>query len=243
VVRAARGGAAVSAGHGAGAGAGRACHGPGRFTLPEGAGDRIYPQLGDAGLDVLHYDLSLTSDPRVDELSGRAVLTVTALRELAQVNLDFEGLTVTGAKIDGTPARHAQVGAKLLLRPARPVPAGATFTVTVAYRGTPPLHLDPADGLRLGWITQAGGSYVLSEPDGSHTFFPCNDVPADGATYSVHLDVPEGFVGVAGGVPGDPVTAGGRTRASFELPFEIPTYAMTVHVGRLQVVPRPASRA
>lgn len=210
---------------------------PDGFSAPSGYGDSIYPLLGDAGLDVTHYDLSLRSDPRQDTISGRAVLSITALRELNQISLDFAGPKVLGVKLGGRAVQHAQVGEKLLILPPTPVVAGTAFTLTVAYSGTPALQYDSSTGggLRLGWITQAGGSYVLSEPDGAHTFFPCNDVPADGASYSLHLNVPAGYTTVASGVQTLQVTAAGRTRTDFELAQPIPTYALTVHVGKLKL--------
>ncbi len=216
---------------------------PAGYSAPGGYGDSIYPLLGDSGLDVTHYDLTLSAAPGVDAIAGRAVLSVTARRPLGQINLDFAGPRVLGVKVDGLAARHAQVGEKLLVLPARPIAAGAAFTVTVAYSGTPALHLDTSDpgfsgtgGLRLGWITQAGGSYVLSEPDGSHTYFPCNDIAADGATYSLHLDVPVGVTAIASGVQTKQRTQGKRVYTDFQLDQPIPTYALTVHVGRLQIV-------
>lgn len=217
---------------------------PAGFDAPVGYGDSIFPALGDAGLDVTHYDLTLSATPGTDAIRGRAVLNVTARRDLTQIGLDFAGPGVTGVKVNGQAARHAQAGEKLLIRLPSPVPAGTAFTVTVAYSGTPALHLDtsvgsPDSGLRLGWITQAGGSYVLSEPDGAHTFFPCNDVPADGASYSLHVDVPSGYVAVASGVQTAQQTRGGRVYTDFELGQPIPTYALTVHVGKLELVTQP----
>ena len=216
---------------------------PAGYSAPAGYGDSIYPLLGDPGLDVTHYDLTLSATPGIDAVSGRAVLSVTALRELSQINLDFAGPRVLGVKVNGLAARHAQTGEKLMILPARPIAAGTAFTVTVAYSGTPALHLDTSDpdfsgtgGLRLGWITQGGGSYVLSEPDGSHTYFPCNDVAADGATYSLHLDVPLGATAIASGVQTGQRTQGNRVYTDFQLEQPIPTYALTVHVGRLQIV-------
>jgi aminopeptidase N len=210
---------------------------PTGFTAPSGYGDRIYPLLGDVGLDVTHYDLSLRSDPRIDSVSGRAVLSVTATRELPQINLDYSGPPLKGVKVNGQAARSARSGEKLLILPPQPIAQGAAFTVTVAYSGVPAFKLDSSDGggLRLGWITQEGASYVLSEPDGSHTFFPCNDVPADGASYSLHLDVPAGYTAIASGVQTGQRTVAGRVLSDFELPQQIPTYALTVHVGKLQL--------
>ena len=214
---------------------------PAGFTAPSGYGDSVYPALGNAGLDVTHYDLTLRSDPGVDRLTGRAVLSIVAKTRLTQIALDFAGPQVLGVKLNGRAVRHAQVGEKLLVLPPAPTVAGTAFTLTVSYSGTPALHLDASSGggLRLGWIAQAGGSYVLSEPDGAHTFFPCNDVPADGASYSLHLNVPAGITAIASGVQTGQVTLAGRTMTDFELAQEVPTYALTVHTGHLELQTQP----
>ena len=52
---------------------------------------------------------------------------------------------------------------------------------------------------------------VVSEPEGSMTWYPVSDHPRDKATYSFEITVPAGKTAVANGTPaGDPVTAGGR---------------------------------
>ena len=38
-----------------------------------------------------------------------------------------------------------------------------------------------------GWVTVDGGSFVLSEPDGSAGFYPVNDHPLDKATYTFRV--------------------------------------------------------
>ncbi|GGQ96669.1 M1 family metallopeptidase [Deinococcus ruber] len=212
---------------------------PAGFSVPSGAGDSIYPALGAPGLDVTHYDLSIRSDPRIDTLSGRAVLSITALSDLNQIALDFAGPITSDVLLNGQAARFAQVGEKLLILPPAPLKAGTRFTLGVTYQGTPALHLDL--GLRLGWITQDDASYTYSEPDGAHTYFPCNDLPTDGASFTLHLDVPAGYTAVASGVQTGQRSQNGRTVTDFELPQETATYALGIQVGRLDVVTRPSA--
>ena len=212
---------------------------PAGFSAPTGAGDSIYPALGDAGLDVTHYDLSIRSDPRLDTLSGRALLNVVARSTLSQIALDFAGPITSRVLLDGQAARFLQVGEKLLILPSAPLKAGTRFTLDMTYQGTPALHLDPDLGLRLGWITQDDASYTLSEPGAAHTYFPCNDLPADGASFTLHLDVPAGYTAVASGVQTGQRSLNGRTITDFDLPQETATYALGIQVGRLDVVTRP----
>ena len=214
---------------------------PPGFSLPLGGGDSIYPALGSAAIDVTHYDLSLMSDPASETLSGRAVLTLTAKQTLTQLSLDFAGPTTSEVLLDGQPARFVQAGEKLLILLPAAVPAGTPLSVSVTYHGTPARPLDPDLGLRLGWITADDASYTLAEPDAAHSYFPCNDLPADGASYTLHLNVPEGYQAVASGVQTGERREGTRHLYDFELPQPIPTYALGIQVGRLELVTRPAA--
>jgi aminopeptidase N len=54
-------------------------------------------------------------------------------------------------------------------------------------------------GQQVGWFPSAGGSYVLNEPEGAHTWVPCDDHPSDKATFRFELTVPSGVTAVANG--------------------------------------------
>ncbi|WP_425147264.1 M1 family metallopeptidase [Deinococcus sp.] len=216
---------------------------PSGFAPPRGAGDSIYPGLGDPGLDVTHYDLSLKTDPGSDQIEGRAVLSVTARSDLSQIGLDFAGPVASEVLLDEQPARFVQAGEKLLILPPQPLRAGTRFTLSVAYRGKPAAPLDPDLGIRLGWIATPGGSYTLSEPNAAHGYFPCDDLPADGASFTLHLDVPDGYTAVASGVQTGQRREGGRSVTDFELPQETATYALGIQIGKLELAPRPSAGA
>ena len=55
------------------------------------------------------------------------------------------------------------------------------------------------DDLPFGWFTTVDGSVTAGQPDRSHTIYPVNDHPADKASYTIRLDVPEGVTAVANG--------------------------------------------
>jgi aminopeptidase N len=57
---------------------------------------------------------------------------------------------------------------------------------------------------------------TAGQPDLGHTIYPVNDHPADKATYTIELDVPEGVTAVAsgellGGGPGAAVVKATRS--------------------------------
>ena len=62
-----------------------------------------------------------------------------------------------------------------------------------------PEPVPSAAGGPVGWFPTPGGSYVLNEPEGAHTWMPCDDHPSDKATFRFELTVPSGVTAVANG--------------------------------------------
>jgi peptidase M1-like protein len=88
---------------------------------------------------------------------------------------------------------------KLVILPRRPIGAGDTFTVTVAYTGRPGLHND-GDGSTEGWFRAPHGGFVTTEPVGSEDWMPLNDYPTAKPTYDFADTVTAGRTVVANGV-------------------------------------------
>ncbi|MGI8458397.1 MAG: M1 family metallopeptidase [Propionibacteriaceae bacterium] len=154
---------------------------------PPTSGDSLFPDVGNRGYDVSHYNIAL----RYDETrrSIRATTTVSARAEypLSSFALDLEGLTVDRVRVDGSSAAWARSGHKLLITPKRSLLG--SFTVVIAYHGKPVTHVDP-DGAADGWIPTKDGATVLSEPVGAMTWFPNNNTPRDKATFTTRITVP-----------------------------------------------------
>ena len=94
---------------------------PAAPSLP--IGDRIYPALGQAGLDVRHYDLNLTvARPGTLELRGEVTLTLAATRPLAAVALDYLGPAVQEVRWNGAAQAFTLDRAAGKLRVVPPAP-------------------------------------------------------------------------------------------------------------------------
>ncbi len=108
----------------------------------------------------------------------------------------------------GVTELHNQCPAmKLVIDPAADIANGSTFTVDVAYHGTPGVHWDP-DGSVEGWaptftnVPSPGtpdGAYVVNEPIGAYEWMPVNNHPQDKATYDFRLTVPQGKTALGNG--------------------------------------------
>lgn len=151
-----------------------------------GAGDRLFPQLGNGGYDVAHYGLTLDYVPETNHLRSTAVITARATQDLSRFDLDLSGLRVRAATVQGASAQVARSGDELLVTPAKPVRDGEVFRTVVAYDGTP-RTIKGEDGGLEGWIETDDGSTALGQPTGSTTWFPRTEEPM--ASYLAHVSV------------------------------------------------------
>ncbi len=181
------------------------------------SGDSLFPNVGNGGYDVGHYDIDLAWD--VDNtIEATTTITAEAPAPLSSYSLDFEGLTVDSITVNGTPATWARdvdaaaIKYKLIVTPAQPV--SGEFTTVVTYSGTPVTHVDPDDSSE-GWVPTSDGATFVNQPVGSMTGFPNNNTPSDKATYSIALDVPTDSSGPLSAVSNGELTsrtvAGDRT--------------------------------
>lgn len=201
----------------------------------DGAGDSYYPQDGNGGYQVAHYDLDVNYNPATHRLDGNQHIVATAKQDLSSFNLDLHGLTVKSVNVDGQRATFSRRGDhELVITPARPLWRGSVFTVDVAYGGTPKAISDPALG-DSGWqYTKNGGAFVAGEPKSATTWYPVNDTPRDKATFRLKITVP-GSWGVIGNGEEGQVTKGrnGTTHVWTETTPTVP-YMTTVGIDKWQ---------
>lgn len=166
-------------------------HMPPELVGAPGIGDEYFPLHGNGGYDVRHYDIVLAADTDTNTLNAVTTIEATATQELARFNLDFSRYTVESVTVYGDPAGYEYEGREFVITPALTIPAGADFTVEVAYSGQPS---------GTGWNFHPGGVIVAGEPVSASGWFPVNEHPLDKATYSYAITVPEPFVAAANGI-------------------------------------------
>ncbi|WP_067455179.1 M1 family metallopeptidase [Actinomadura macra] len=206
-----------------------------RFTPgAPGAGDPYFPEEGNGGYDVDHYDLALDYDPASNGLVATARIKARATQDLSRFDLDLKQLTVSGVQVNGRAATFTRAGQELIVTPRRGLRKGRTFTVTVAYAGTPKPAERPDLGT-FGWIKTPDGAYVVCEPDGASTWFPSNDHPTDKATYTYRVTVPQGTQVLSNGVPGGEWTRGGKSTFVWNERSPMASYLAMLAIGKFTV--------
>ena len=233
--------------------------GPRYIAGAAGAGDAYFPFAGNGGYDVQHYDLDLTYTPPgpapaplVGQLSGVATIDLVATQDLDRFNLDLRDMDVQAITVNGRPARAVEPPAsgaevegaaywhvqdddarvwELTIQPRPKIKQGQTARVVVTYGGDTTRPTD-IEGVLYGWVTMRDGAMVVSEPEGSMTWYPVSDHQTDKATYGFEITVPEGKVAVANGLPArDPVTEDGWTTWFWDAPDLQASYLTTASVG------------
>jgi aminopeptidase N len=120
---------------------------------------------------------------------------------------------------------------ELTVQPRPKLKAGQSARLVIEYGGatTRPTDIEDAP---YGWFTTRDGAMVVSEPDGSMTWYPVSDHQTDKATYGFAITVPEGKVAVANGIQPKPeVTVDGWTTWFWDAPDQQASYLTTASVG------------
>jgi aminopeptidase N len=226
-----------------------------------GIGDPYFPLLGNSGYDVQHYTLDLDLDVAGASITtGRVTIVAVALLDLCTFNLDFRGLEIDSITVDEQPASFSRHDGELTIEPRAPLTAGTRFTTEIAYHGRPigqeaPTVLtllgdivgaalvgseqkpDPEEGEQYGsgWWHGREEIFIAGEPAGAESWFPVNGHPADKATYTLRLTVPEPYSVVANGILTETIPNEAETTTAWESPEPMASYLVTLHAGRLEI--------
>jgi len=196
-----------------------------------GVGDPYYPNYGNGGYQVEHYDLRVRYNPGTDLLRGHATIHARAKKNLRRFNLDLVGLTVQSVKVDGRRAGWRRTDHELIIRPRRKVRSHHGFTVTVRYRGVPETFTIPGFGIESGFMATDDGAIVAGQPEVAAFWYPVNDHPIDRATYTFRVTVPDGVGVVANGLPRGEHSRRGWTTHVWKASNPMVSYLATINIG------------
>ncbi|MGK5683298.1 M1 family metallopeptidase [Actinoplanes sp. URMC 104] len=199
-----------------------------------GLGDRYYPDYGNSGYDVSHYDIRVRYTPATDRLTGTTTILATATQDLSRFNLDFV-LDVSSVLVNNRPATFTRQGDhELVVTPARPIADDGRMTIVVQYSGVP--STKTAAGF-TAWIRTPDGAMAVGEPEIAWWWYPSNDHPLDKATFDVSISVPDGVEAISNGVmPRPPVRETlNYTRWSWRSLKPQATYLTFMTVGQYDV--------
>ncbi|MER6595092.1 M1 family metallopeptidase [Micromonospora purpureochromogenes] len=200
-----------------------------------GLGDSYFPDYGNGGYDVSHYDVRLRYEPATDRLTGTTTILATATQDLSRFNLDFL-LDVESVRVNGWSAAHTREGThELVVTAPRAIVKGQLLTIVVRYSGVPSETLV---GGYTGWTRTDDGALAVNEPESAWWWFPANDHPLDKATFDVSVSVPAGVEVISNGVQPRPPLAepGNRLRWGWRSTKPAATYLAFLAIGQYDIV-------
>jgi aminopeptidase N len=202
-----------------------------------GAGDPYFPDMGNGGYDVAHYDVGLKYDPGTKAIQAVTKVRARATQDLSRFDLDFLGpLKISSLAVDGHRASYERTGAQeLVITPGKGLRKNKNFTVTVAYSGVPQTINDDALGVS-GWVPTPDGAVMLNQPFGAATVFPVNDHPTDKATYTFTLSAPKDLTTLANGDLRGKRTKGGWTTTRWDVRDPMASELSMVAIGKYDVL-------
>ncbi|MXW61108.1 MAG: M1 family metallopeptidase [Acidimicrobiaceae bacterium] len=198
----------------------------------EGLDDSFYPNLGNGGYDVLHYDIDLDIDPAANTVQALTTITSRATQDLSAFNLDLSGLTVTEVQINGSHAEFSRSNTELIIEPTSSLASGSEFSTSVSYSGSPEPVVDPGVPFAaLGWHHTEGAIYTVNQPSGSMSWFPSNNHPTDKATFEIRITVPAQLTAASNGILVEESSSDGYTTTTWRMDDPMATYLAAVYVG------------
>ena len=162
-----------------------------------GVGDPYFPDYGNGGYDVSHYDIRLRYYPETDRLTGTTTIMARATQDLNRFNLDFI-LPTSSVRVNGWSATFARQGDhELVVTLPRNINRNQFMTIVVQYDGV------PSDFVAAGytaWTRTTDGALAIGQPEIAWWWFPSNDHPLDKATWDVSILVPDGVEVLSNGI-------------------------------------------
>lgn len=213
--------------------AGLACAGGALAAKP--VDEPFFPRAGNDGYNALAYEVSLAFKPKSGRVKAATRIEAAATEPLRRFSFDFFGPRVSEVEVDGEPVRFRRRPGKLIVTPAVEIAAGARFTTLVRYSGIPPKITDP-DGTEEGWYRTGDGVIAVGEPQGTAAWIPCNNVPADKASFEFHVTVPDGLKAVANGRRLRSDNRAGSVQHNWLEAAPMSPYLALLNVGRGQIV-------
>ena len=167
-------------------------------------------------------------------MKGSTTIDALATEALLTFNLDFQGLTIDSITVGDAPATYTRTGQELTITPARPLGMNNSFKVVVAYHGQPAPVEELTNVLgetSVGWFNNGHYINVVSEMNGSPSWYPVNDHPRDKATYRFEITVPRPLVVAASGSLVKTEDSGAGTRYVWEMDKPMASYLAGIHIG------------
>lgn len=198
-------------------------------------GDRRYPELGSADIDVADYFVKFSYEPDGHRLSGSVTARGSFRAATDRISFDADELSIHDVSVNGHETEFANTDRELTISLAAVMPLGSLFETVVEFESV------ALDGEwspdAAGLFASDGGTWAVNEPNGTSTWLPISDHPTDKATWTFEIVVPNGLEAITNGelVDSHP-NADGSTTWRWEQTEPMASYLITMLIGEYDMV-------
>lgn len=192
-----------------------------------------YHYAPDRQVDVQHIRLDVTPD--FDQRTVTGVVSITAspiVKPLEVLRLDATDIRVDSIRGDGAQvADFTSTRSDLQVAFVKPIPAGSTFTVHIAYSAEPNAGLYFRTAA-MGYPAADTHLWTQGEAHEARHWFPCFDYPNERATSEIICHVPKAMTVLSNGRRvGEEVDDQGRKTVHWLQDQSQPTYLICLVAG------------
>ena len=187
--------------------------------------------------DVRHYDLAVEVHLTSQRIEGELTMRADAVEDVEVFALDLDDpLEVFGVQLGGADAPYTRKDGRIVVRPAEPIRAGASFEVAVRYGGKPRVAARPPWSGGFTWSkTKAGAHWIATscQGEGADLWWPCKDHPSDKPDgFDLRCVIPEGLVCASNGtLQGEPLEQGGKRVWHWRTDSPIASYNVALNIA------------
>jgi len=184
-------------------------------------------------INVLHYTIKLDLLPEQKRLKGNVTLQFVftdSLQKIFRINF-YDNMRIHKVLWNGSATNYSNYKTTLTVEPKTILD---TNYVEIIYEGKPKnLGLS---SFVFGEINGKSLIYNINEPDYASTWFPCNDILTDKASYDFYLTNTSSQVSVSNGSLIEKYDNNGRTTYHWKTSYEIPTYLVAIYSSDYKIV-------
>lgn len=164
-----------------------------------GVGDKIWPELGNGGYDVVDQRLDLRFAKGLATYTGTTTLTARATQNLSSFDLDLLGPKVTGVQVNGVPAAWKSTPqGELVITPTKSLRKHLRFVVRVDVRNNLPQATEK-DPFPPGLQRYGGWVQTVNQPSGARRIMAVSDHPTQKAPTTFSVTAPATVNSIANG--------------------------------------------
>jgi len=191
-----------------------------------GDDEDIYNSPEQKLIDVLHYTIKLDLFPEQKRLKGDVTLQFVftdSHQKIFKINF-YDNMRIHKVLWNGSATNYSNYKTSLTVEPKV---INDTNYVEIFYEGRPKnLGLS---SFVFGEINGKSLIYNISEPTYASTWFPCNDILTDKASFDFYLTNTSSQVSVSNGSLIEKFDNSGRTTYHWRTNYELPTYTAAIY--------------